>query len=371
MYGRYRLRLFSVIDRYIIRRFIFTFLFIMSLFVAISIVLDLTERLDIFMKNRIGFFEVIKNYYAGFVPWIAALLGPFFVFLSVIWVASRMTYAFEMVSIIGNGVTFRRLLVPFTMAAAILFAVMWFGNHYLVPAANAKRFRFDNQYVTNWNTQFQHIELTTSKTPAGEVIASMQSYNTAPPQFGLHFSLKTIEHHRVTQFIQANRITWQADSKSWLLNNYEIWDIAGPDETLRRGKQLDTSLGFTPADLVFKVEVKESMSTPELNQFVEKERTRGSERIPYYQVEKHQRTSNAFSVFILTLMGVAVSMRRVRGGRYWPLAFGIAMSAIFFLFMRFSTTFATNAGLHPLLACWLPNVVFGIMALIMLRAAPK
>jgi lipopolysaccharide export system permease protein len=134
---------------------------------------------------------------------------------------------------------------------------------------------------------------------------------------------------------------------------------------------LDTTLSFSPDDLVFKVEIKETMPTPRLNEFIQQERQRGSQRIPFYQVEKHQRTSNAFSVFILTLMGVAVSMRRVRGGRYWPLAFGMATSAVFFLFMRFSTTFATNAGLHPVLACWLPNVVFSIAALIMLRAAPK
>jgi len=175
----------------------------------------------------------------------------------------------------------------------------------------------------------------------------------------------------VTRFIQATKINWSDEERLWTLSNYETWEIDGEVERLNKGSQLDTILGFTPADFVFKIEIKESMRTPALNKFIERERLRGSERIPFYLVEKYQRTSNAFSIMILTLMGVSVSMRRVRGGRWWPLAFGFAMSALFFLTMRFSTTFATNAGLPPLIACWLPNVLFAIAAVFMLRAAPK
>lgn len=360
----------TVLDRYIFRKFISTFLFIMMLFIMISVVIDLTERLEVFMENHIGIAAVLTDYYAGFVPWIAALLGPFFVFLAVIWVASRMTHQSEMVSIIGNGVTFGRMLVPFMTTAFILFAMMWYANNYLVPDANHKRFNFDNRYITHWRVQFNFIEMTVDKSPDHEVIASMQSYNTTQQQ-GLHFSIKTIENNKVTRFIQATKINWSDEERLWTLSNYETWEIDGEVERLNKGSQLDTILGFTPADFVFKIEIKESMRTPALNKFIERERLRGSERIPFYLVEKYQRTSNAFSIMILTLMGVSVSMRRVRGGRWWPLAFGFAMSALFFLTMRFSTTFATNAGLPPLIACWLPNVLFAIAAVFMLRAAPK
>lgn len=366
----YPFRYLSVIDLYIIRRFLLTFVFITLIFLMISVVIDLTERLEVFLNNHISFGNVLTDYYAGFVPWIVALLAPFFVFLAVIWTASRMTYNSEMVSIIGNGITFTRLLVPFMTAALLLFAAMWYANHYLVPRANEKRFTFDSKYITHWNTQFQQIEITTAKSPGVETIASMTFYTTTDSS-GRGFSLKEIRHNKVDQLITATNVRWNPNTKLWTLTNYESWRMDGDKEHLTKAKQLDTILGFTPADLVLKVEVKESMTTPQLNRFIERERARGSGKIPFYLVEKNQRTSNAFSVFILTLMGVAVSMRRVRGGRYWAFAFGIAMSAIFFLTMRFSTTFATNAGLPPIIACWLPNAIFALLAAISLRLAPK
>jgi len=340
------------------------------IFVLISVVIDLTEKMQDFLDHQAPLHAILFDYYLNFIPYIAALLGPFFIFISVIYFTSRMAYNSELVSILGNGISYYRLLRPYFYGSLILAAALWGANHWLVPEANKTRFAFEQDYVNRKIDYYTDIQLVTNKSAEGETIISMQRYMDTR-QEGYRFSLKRIRNHRMTEFLYSPRINWHPEEKRWRLNNYNGWKIFPEGDSVYKGNHLDTALGFTPADFVYRVEVKSTMNMRELNRFIKEEKRKGSEKVPLWEVEKYQRTSNAFSVVILTFIGLAVSSRKYRGGMGFQLALGLLFSAAYVLFMRFSTTFATNSDMPALLAVWIPNLLFGIIAAVLVRLAPK
>jgi len=340
------------------------------IFVSISVVIDITEKMQDFMDKQAPLSAIIFDYYFNFIPFIGAMLGPFFVFITVIYFTSRMTQHSEIVSIVGNGISYYRLLRPFVITALILVAAFWYANNWLVPQANKKRLAFEQLYVRNPINYYSDIELVSEKTAEGESIVSLKRYSKDRNE-GFRFSLKKLRHGLLQKYIYSPRIVWNEETKKWRLNDYNAWIIEGQKDSVFTGQRLDTALGFSPADFIFRLDIKEAMTARELNNFIKAEKEKGSEKVPYFQVEKHLRTSNAFSILILTLIGLAFSTRKIRGGIGFQLALGLLISTLYILFIRFSTTFATNANLPAIVAVWIPNIVFGLFALALIKWTPK
>ena len=333
-------------------------------------VIDVTEKLSDFIERDAPVSEIFGVYYVNFIPYIAALLTPLFVFLGVILFTSRMAANTEIVGILGNGISFYRMLRPYLISALFLTGVMVYVNNWLVPHANKQRLLFEEKYVHNAISHYLGIYLTTTKTKEEETHIALERYNT-DLQEGYMFTLDAIKNDELVMKIRAPRVVWKPERQSWVLNNYEVWKIDGMKETVFKGEELDTILYFSPDDFTQRIQMKESMDYEELNNFIAREKLKGSEKLAHYLVEKYSRTSNAFAIIVLTFIGVAFSTRKKRGGIGINIAIGLLIMAIFILFLRFSTTFATNANLPPIIAVWIPNVIFGIIAIFLVRWSPK
>lgn len=358
------------LDTYIIRKFLGTFAYAIILFSVVSVVLDVAERLDNFLEKDAPVDAIIFDYYMGFVPHIIFLLFPIFVFISVIFFTSQLAARSEIVAILASGVSFYRILfVPYFISATVLVALQLVGNHYIVPQANESRLAFEEVYIRGgYVSNERNIHVQVAKGEFGYV----ESFNSKDTS-GRKFTLEHFEDHKLTYRLKAQSIRWR--NNKWKLVNYSIRTIDGLNETIQKGSRLDTVFNFTPDDFDRRtrslISSTEAMITPELNQFIEDQTVKGSSNVPFYEVEKHRRTSSPFATYFLTIIGFAVASRKARGGMGWHILVGIAISSAYVLFLQFSKTFATNGDFSPLMSMWLANIVFGVLSIILLLRAPK
>lgn len=361
------MRIFHTLDRYIIRKFLVTFFLAMVLFSFISVVIDLTEKVDELIEKSVPLREIIFSYYLNFLPYIDTLLSPLFIFISVIFFTSRMAYKSEIIVILASGISFYRMLVPYFITAAFLAGLLLYANHFLVPNTNKKRLAFEYAYIDNPSRYAnRNIYLQIEK----DKYIYMENFHMKEGT-GYKFSYEVIRAGKLEYKLWGERIEWQKDTGKWRIRNYYTRTYHDSGEKLTRGAVLDTALNFKPEDVNPRLSVKEEMNTPVLRQHIAMLKLFGVEKIEYYLIELYRRTADAFTVFILMLIGVSVASRKVRGGSGLHLAIGVALSASFIIFTRFTTTFSTNGNLSPFLSVWIPNVVYGVLAVWMLVKAPK
>lgn len=359
--------LLTTFDQYIIRKFLATFFLSIILFSFISVVIDLVEKIDDLIEKSVPLYETVFGYYLNFLPYIDALLTPLFIFISVIFFTSRMAYRSEIIAILAGGVNFYRLLLPYFISAALLAGMLLYANHFLVPITNQKRLAFEYTYIDNpYKNLDRNIYLQIEK----DKYIYMENFHPKE-SVGYKFSYEVIREGKLLYKLRAEKIEWKSETGKWRMKNYytRIYDEFG--ERMKKGVVLDTALGFEPKNIFQRVSVKEEMTTPVLNEYIATLKMQGAEKVEFYLIEKHRRTADAFTVFILTLIGVAVSSRKVRGGSGLHIAIGVALSASFIIFARFSTTFATNGNLSPFLSVWIPNIIYGALAVWLIIKAPK
>ncbi len=357
----------TLLDRYIIKKFLSTFFFALLLFFIISIVIDLVERIDDFINCDASLGVIITQYYLPFIPWIGAILFPLFVFISVLFFTSKMASQSEFIAMLGNGVSYYRILVPYIITAALLSVLLFVGNHYIVPWSNAKKLAFENTYFSHgYKASAQNIHMRLSK---NEFIF-LENYNHHENE-GYKFTYEKFTNGLMTYKIKCDRIEWNYKSKNWNLYNCAIRTFDGKIESMTKEAKLNQNYAIVPSDFEKKEEIKEAMSTPQLNEFIKVEESRGADNLEKFYVEKLRRTAACFSLLIMTLIGVAVAARKSRGGTGVPIAVGLILSSAYILFMQMSTTFANQAGLNPYLGTWIPNVLFTIIAIILIRRAQK
>lgn len=356
------------IDWYILRKFIGTFLYSLMVLLVISVVIDITEKIDDFLEHNLSFGFVFMNYYIGFIPHIAALLFPLFIFISVIFFTSKMAYRTEIVAILSAGVSFRRFLRPYWAGAILFGGILWVANQWVVPHANRIRTAFEAKYVS---APKDHKPLENK---------SMRVDTTTYITFGIYnpnykngsdFILNRIDGQDLEYILRADRVSYDTATRKWKLEGVTERKIEGMKETFSTRADTSLKLSLDPAELVEVKNKQEAMTTPELNRYLELEEMRGAEGLSVYYVEKYRRTSAAVAVVILVLIGAIISSKKVRGGSGLHLAIGIVISASYILFLQFSTVFATKADLDPLLAAWIPNFVFAGLAFYLYVRAPK
>lgn len=355
------------IDIYIIRKFLTTLFFLFIVLMSIAIIFDISERIDDFLKTSPPLKAIAFEYYLNFVIFYGNLFSSLLIFIAVIFFTAKMASNTEIVAILSSGVSFNRLLFPYFISATILAGFSLYANHWLVPDANKKRLDFENTFVRNpyQNTE-RNIHIQSNP---GEFIY-FESYNVKLNK-GWKFSLEKWEGAELKFKIMAANCTWDTVKQKWLLENYYSRKIDGMKETITEGKKLDTILNLNPTDFEKRLTNTEMMNYAELNKFIDDETKAGSEFIPFYEIEKHQRSSYPFAAFVLTLIGVAVASRKVRGGIGLHIAFGLLICVTYILAMKVTTVYATNAGLNPLIAVWIPNFLFGIFSIYLYKKAPK
>lgn len=359
--------LLKIIDRYIIKKFLGTFFLSLALIIVIAVIFDISEKLDDFIERKAPFRAIIFDYYFNFIPYFANLFAPLFVFISVIYFTTRMAANVEIVAIINSGVSFRRLLYPYFIAAGFLAILIFYFNGWVIPHSNKIKLNFENIYIKN-PVEFKDRNLHRQISPGNYMY--MESYNNVD-NTGYRFSLEKIENGKRTWFLNSDRISWDTTSQQWRIENYYIRTIDGFHERIERGFRKDTTLSIMPSDFRRRLNIIDAMDTPALNEFIREEQLQGSANVLSYMVEKHRRYAVPFSTFILMLIGVTLSARKVRGGIGAQLGLGIALSFAYILFMKISNTFAESGSIPVVVAVWIPNVIFAIVAAYLIRVAPK
>lgn len=356
------------IDWYILRKLIGTFIYSLMIFLLISVVIDTTEKVDDFMKHHLSLHEIIVDYYFGFIPHILALLFPLFIFLSVIFFTSKMAYRSEIIAILASGVSFRRFLRPYWYGAILFGGVLWLANYWVVPNANRIRTGFENKYLHSHDDEKSQYDRTTRIDSFTYV-----TFGTYDPNYksGSSFVLNVVDKQHMTFKMKADRISWDSTTKKWRLDYVTMRTMNGLKETWSSKQDTLLKLPLVPKDLVEEKNLQEAMTTPDLRRYIQRESIRGAEGLNTYWVEYYRRTSAAFAVVILTLIGGIIAAKKVRGGSGLHLAVGIVISASYIIFLQFATVFSVKADLNPLLAVWIPNIMFGALALYLYRRAPK
>lgn len=355
------------LDIYIIKKFLGTFFFAIAMIIIIVVIFDISEKIDDFIERAAPLKEIIFNYYLNFIPYFINLFSPLFTFIAVVFFTSRMAYRTEITAMLTSGINFKRFLMPYLFSAIVLALLSFVLANFIIPPANAKRLAFEKVYVRSRSTETQqdfHVQIEPG------TFAFIKSFHHTT-QTGYFFTLEKIENIGLTWKLTADYINYDTITNKWQINNYFIREIDGFNEKIRRGYRLDTLLKLTPEDFSAKVKNVDMMGYMELRQFIDKERLKGNENVEFYEVEKHKRIAFPFATIVLTLIGVSLSSRKVRGGIGVHLGTGLTISFAFILFMQISSTFATNGNLPAYIAVWIPNFVFIVLGLYLLYKAPK
>ena len=357
----------KILDRYIIRKFLGTFFLSLALIIVIAVVFDISEKLDDFIERKAPLNAIIFDYYLNFIPYFANLFAPLFVFISVIFFTARLAANTEIVAILNSGISFRRMLYPYFISATLLAGISFYFNGWVIPHSNKIKLNFENQYIKN-PVEFKDRNLHRQISPG--VFMYMESYNNSD-NVGYRFSMEKIVNGKRTWFLNSDRIVWDSTSGKWRIENYFIRTINGYRETINSGFRMDTTLSMKPADFRRRLNIIQAMDSPALDKFIREEQEQGSENVNNFLVEKYRRVAIPFSTFILTLIGVSLSSKKARGGIGAQLGFGIFLSFAYILFQQFSETFAVSGKMAPMIAVWIPNLIFAVIAGFLVRMAPK
>lgn len=340
----------------------------MILFTLISTVIDMSEHTDDFSKAKLPWKTIVLEFYAGFVPWIIAMLFPLFVFISVIFFTSKMANRSEFIAILASGVSLARILRPYMVGGVLLGIILYFGNYYVLPRANEKRTKFEAKYIKS------PVPTMVTKSIYMRVdsfsYCGIRYYDTAT-KGGSNFFLSRIRNNTVVYNLRADNISWDTARKMWKLSSVVERSVGTLKEDVRYHSELYRNFNFKPLDLQRDEYVKARLTTPELTRMIELEKLRGSETVKELQMEKAHRLSTPVAVVILTLIGAILACRKIRGGSGVHLAMGIIICAVFILTDRFSTIFSVKGNLDPYVAAWVPNVVFGFLTIWLYKKAPK
>ena len=355
--------MFKLLDRYIIKKFLGTYIFAILLLLAIVIMFDVNEKFDAFLKAPLR--ATIVDYFINFLPYFINQFSPLFVFIAVIFFTSKLAGNNEIVAMLTSGVSFRRLLWPYMFSAFVIAAATWVLGAYVIPPANVKRIDYQNTYVKNRRVDYgSNIMLMVAP---GE-IAYMARYDNISKS-GSRFSLESFdENKQLTSRLTALAIKWDT-LYSWRVQDYVIRDFKDGREFIRKGAQLDTVIPFEPRDFLIAKNDHEKMTTPALMEYITRQRNRGVANIQSFEVEYHRRYAMCAAAFILTIIGMSLSSRKVKGGIGLNIGIGLALSFSYILFMAITQSFAYSGLTSPLVAMWIPNILYAIVAVILYRRA--
>ena len=359
------------LDRYIIYKFLSTYIFLITIIVVIAVIFDFNEQIDKLTRSHAPMQKIIFDYYVNFIPYFANLFSPLFVFIAVIFFTSKLADNSEIIAMKSTGMSFRRLLRPYMVSAAIIALSSFLLGAYVIPQTSVERVNFYNRYIKK-RSDITSIDNVQMQVDTG-VVAYITYFDNVTKR-GYGFSLDKFVDKKLVSHLTAQTITYDTLSErrcSWTLQQYHIRTLHGKREKLESGAKLDTIIMMEPKDFFFVRNQQETMTLPQLNEFIDRQKLRGAAGISTFEVEYHKRFAAPFAAFILTLIGVTLSCEKRKGGMGASIGAGIALSFAYILFQTISATFAINAGWPPMLSVWIPNILFAIIAGVLYRRTPQ
>jgi lipopolysaccharide export system permease protein len=357
-------------DWYIIKKFIGTYIYSIILIISISIVFDVNENLAKFTTYHAPLRAIVFDYYMNFVPYFANLFSPLFVFIAVIFFTSKLAGNSEIIAMLACGMSFKRLLRPYLFSAALIAVLNYYLGAYVIPKGTVVRHDFESLYKNNTkNTTATNIQLMVDR----GTVAYISQYDDIR-KTGYGFSLYKFDKKKLVSHMTSSIIQYDTISDSryhWKARNYKIREMKGMREKITSGSEIDTLIQMEPMDLIFSKGQQETFTSPELKRYISKQQERGSSNVVQYEVEYHKRIATSFASFILTIIGVSLSSRKRKGGMGMYLGIGLALSFSYILLQTISATFAINADTPPMLAAWVPNILYAIIAYFCYRQAPN
>ena len=357
----------KILDWYILKRYLFTFTMMLLLFIPIGITVNLAEKIDKILENEVPF-EAVVQYYLDFTIYFANLLFPLFLFLSVIWFTSKLANNTEVIAFLSSGVSFWRFLRPYFIGAFIVASFALILGMFLAPKASKGFNEFTYKYFKK-NKKDKETQKIYRQLNENDYIF-VSSFNPRN-NVGNNFTLEHFEGNTLKYKIEANSIRFIEKDSTYRLINYSKRIIGEDDDIIIKERRLDTIFEFDLEDLTPVVYFAETLNYKELTDFIDKEESRGASNIGRYKVVKYKKWSLPVSVFILTIIAVAVSSIKRRGGMGVNLAVGIAIAMIYVFFDKVFGVMAEQSDFPPIIAVWLPNIVFGILAIYLLYNAKR
>ena len=363
-------RYLGILDWYIIKKFIGTYIYAILLIISIAIVFDFNENLSKFTQYHAPWRAIIFDYYANFIPYYSNLFSPLFVFIAVIFFTSKLAGNSEIIAMLAAGVSIKRLMRPYMLSCVVIAGLTFYLNSFVIPHGTVIRQNFETLYRNSKkNTSAEDIQLFVAK----NTTAYIQNYDDQYKR-GYGFSLVKIKNKKIVSHLTAMEIQYDtiADSKyHWKLSNWKIRTLKGLKEHIQSGATKDTVLLMEPPDLVYSKGQQETFTSPELLDYISKQTSRGSGNVVQYEVEFHKRIAMSFSSFILTIIGLTLSSRKRKGGMGLSLGIGLALSFSYIMLQTVSATFAIQDNTPPMLAAWIPNIIFAIVAYFCYIHAPS
>ncbi|WP_439881671.1 LptF/LptG family permease [Pontibacter sp. MBLB2868] len=357
----------KLLDKYILKKFLTTFVFTVLILVAVILVIDFTEKNDDFIKHNVAIGEILFDYYLNLIPYYANMLSPITVFIATVFVTAKLASHTEIVAILSSGVSFRRLLVPYLIGSTLIGAVIFGLIGWVIPNANKKSVAFQVKYTKNpftYDSRNIHVKV------APETYVYMESYNNTA-NIGYNFALESIDETDLKSKLTSSNVRWDAEKEKWHMDNYTLRTFNGEKETLFKGSALDTTLNLTPKDFESTYKLEQTLTLTELNRYINEKVSRGADDTETYLIEKYERFSYPFAIIILTVIGVIVSARKARGGVGIQIALGFFLAFVFIIFVITSRSLAQVGDIDPKFAAWIPTLVFTGIGFLLYRFVPR
>jgi len=359
----------SKLDRYIIAKFLGTYFFSITLIISIAVVFDINEHIDKYLSKNAPASEII-NYYINFIPYYANLFSQLFVFISVIFFTTKLAENSEIIAMMSTGVSFRRLMRPYMISAAVICVLTFVMGAYIIPQGNVNRVKFENTYRRRYAVTYTsnvQLEVDTG------VIAYLSRYEDNI-KTGYDFTLDKFVNKKLVRHLQAAIIQYDTLSEEpnhWIIKNYQERNLQGMREVITHGGRIDSVINMQPQDLLIQKGQQQTLTNPQLARYIERQKQRGFANIQAFEVEYWQRGASSFAAFILTAIGLSLSAKKRKNGMGISLGIGLFLSFAYIMFQTISATFAINANFPPALAVWIPNIVFIFIAIYCYKKAPK
>lgn len=357
----------KLLDRYILKNFLITYVFTVMITLLIICVIDFTEKIDNFRKFNPPTKEILLDYYGNLIPYYANYLSPLLVFIATVFFTARMAARTEIIAIFSSGVSFLRMLWPYFIGSLLLASFTFYMVGWVIPRANKIRLAFEYKYIEDqyyFSQRNFHIKV------APKLYAYLESYNNTQ-QTGYKFTLEHIEGNQLKEKLTSDRIVWEPKKKKWTIHDYKIRKINGLQEILSQGAQIDTTLNLSPKDFENDKNRFEELTLTQLNDYIALLELRGSDGVATYQLEKYTRFTQPFAFIILTIIGVVVSARKSRRGSGLQIALGFVLAFVYLLFFVLAKGIAKSGKIPAELAVWLPNIVFSCIGFVLYKTLPR
>lgn len=364
---RYQQMRWSIMDSYILRKFLGSVFYSIALLMTIIIVFDISEKIQSFLDNGIPLSIIVTKYYFNFIPYFVNLFFPLFTFISVIWFTSKLSGRNEIISFFNGGISFYRFLHPYIVGALILCFLSLAMANFLVPKTNDGMYKFKEVYMYgHHNITSSNIHFKNSK----DSYVYVERWRKKSLE-GDQFTYEVLGSEDLKCKVRAEHIVYKPETKTWTLQSYVVRTLDNGVEKVRGGASMDTTFTFVPEDFNNDVSVAETMSYRNLKKFIAKEKAKGSSLVKSYQIEQHKRLANPVSIIVMTLLGLCVAARKSRRGIGVHIFVGLFFVFTFIFLQQVSTVFAVSEALSPAMAIWLPNLIYLVICAVMLVLTPK